>query len=202
MNELGFINRGRFTSVTSTTMTGSNGFPSKKIGVGAPTKVMVRPPVQEDVSQSALIQKRCDYLETQEKKLSESVTTTTSTLRESFDRRSEDLFRECQWIYGRTTRHLKGVSCSEKVQTSLERYRSCRSMDEMGVKEICPAGRWVHLTYPMERVDISPTHHQVLMRCKTVDPSTGQISICWAILSESKDGKTTKFVKDFSMVPH
>lgn len=201
MNDLGFINsRGRYNGVTSTTMVGSNGFSSKKIGVGAPQKVMVR--VQDEASQQALIQKRCEWLEAQEKKLSESVTTTTSTLRESYNQRTEDLFKECQWIYGKTTTHLKGIACSDKVHTSLDRYRACKKADEVGLKEICPGGRWVHLVYPMERVDLSPTHHQVLMRCKSVDPSTGQISICWAILFETKDGKSTKFVRNFSMYPH
>lgn len=118
---------------------------------------------------------------------------------EKASKKAQQLYDEQQWVYGKTSKPLKAVLCSDKVHLSLEQYRTSRAETEL--KTVAKAGSWVLLSYPMERVELDDGH-QYLMRCKTVNAKTGQLTVCWAIVFEQVGGKETRVISEFSMVPH
>ena len=182
-------------------------------------------PKLDPVNGSSMITKRTEWLESQERKLSATMADTRSghnRLAEQIAaslsdlelvsnetkhlqaehaktaRRSQQLYEETQWVYGKTAVPLRGILCSEKVHKTLEAYRN--STTPTDVKTIAPANKWVLLSYPMERVDFEGGH-QFLMKVKTAHPQTGQLEVCWAIVYEVVDGKEKRIISKFDMVP-
>ena len=179
-----------------------------------------------EISSDGMMSRRTEWLEGQERKLTatlnetrsetqrlaeqiaasmgtlEVVNTETKRLNKEHEKAShkaQQLYDEQQWVYGKTCRPLKAVLCSEKSHLGLEQYRTARTETEF--KTVAKTGTWVLLSYPMERVELD-NGHQYLMRCKTVHPKTGQITVCWAIVFEQVEGKDTRIISEFSMVPN
>ena len=132
----------------------------------------------------------------------ETVTKETKRLNaehEKASKRAQACFDETQWVFGKTAMPLKAVLCSTEKHRSIEEYRSAKTTTE--VSTVSKANQWVMLCYPMERVELD-TGYQYLMRCKQVNPKTGQMNVCWAVVFEEIEEKSHRAIAEFSMVPH
>jgi|MDSZ01.2.fsa_nt_gb hypothetical protein len=118
---------------------------------------------------------------------------------EKITMRTQQLFDDSQWVYGKTAYPLKGVECSTKVYKTLHEYRKTPECDTKII--VAPARTWVLLSYPMERVETGEGEFEYLMKVKTVDPSTGQIKICWANVYEFKKNKERRYISKFAISP-
>lgn len=178
-----------------------------------------------DMTEGGLVTKRTEWLEGQERKLtatlneqrgnqqrlSEQMATSLCTLdtvsaetsrlsveQKRIMQQTRQLYNEQQWVYGRTSRRLLGIDGCDRHQQTLHEYRKSKAAHPLVV--IAPAKRWVLLSYPMERVD-TDDGYQFLMKVKTVDPKTGQLSINWAIVYEQTDGKAVRPIEEFALSP-
>jgi len=218
--DLGFIPNAR-GSAPNKFFFGSPGNPSKKF-VG-PSQVSrlnnetTTPPMKPDIESNDLIGKRTEWLESQERKLTatlhetksdtnrlEQMMTDTQKMIETEVNRNnlknQQLFNEMQVVYGLTSQVLHGLSCnSQNIYSKLSDYKNSTTTHELS--EMFPANTWVTLMYPMEEVQISDTHTQHFMRCKTVDETTGQLSVNWVVVFETKEEVQTRFISRFALNP-
>jgi hypothetical protein len=126
------------------------------------------------------------------------VTTAMNAENQRASARSQQLFHETQWVYGHIgSEPLPGFSTGSNHMKTIQKYREDSSTTTMS--PIAKKGESVILLYPMEKVDITPTHFQYTMRCKTVNKETGQLSVFWVIVYEDIDGKEKRYVKEFSL---
>ena len=205
-------------------------------GTGNPSKkgVAISHAVPKSIAEStrnatndAIVGKRTDYLEVQERKISATLSDTrsqqnnlveqlASTL-DTMDRMKTDalnlslltnsiqeqtkwLHMSQHWVYGHTACAIRGFAIpeSESRDSSLASYR-----ERNDTIEVSPKNRWIHLSYPMERVDLTDGTVQLLMPMKHVDPKTAQISFMWVIVYEKDSDDTEKrFVDEFAVTPH
>lgn len=223
--DLGFIGArsGGQPLYNSKMFTGSTPNPSKKGNFGY-SIAQKAPPTnadtivsQPEIASQGMLSKRCDWLESQERQLRASLSDARSR-QETMDQtmsnekkiiddlneqnkkvnlRTQQLFNEMQWVYGKASKDVMGFECGTEARTSLDRYKKDRSSAE--VKQVSKKGEWLMLIYPMEKVDVSPTHSQFLMRCKSVHPRTGQLSVCWVVVYENKDGEDNRIISEFSL---
>lgn len=179
-----------------------------------------------DMTEGGLVTKRTEWLEGQERKLTATMneqrgnqqrlneqmatsmgtidTVSKETIRLDAEQKrmahhTRQLYNEQQWVYGHTSRQLLGIDGRDKHQQTLSEYRKSKAAHPLIV--IAPAKRWVFLSHPMERVD-TDEGYQLLMKVKTVDPRSGQLSIDWAIVYEQTDGKEVRPIDEFAMTPH
>lgn len=180
-----------------------------------------------NVTNDVIVGKRTDYLEKQERKISASLLDTRSqhnnlveqvaTTLDTMDRMKTDAFNlsvltnsiqeqtkwlhmSQHWVYGHTACAIRGFAIpeSESRDKSLASYRECND-----TIQVSPKNRWIHLSYPMERVDLADGTVQLLMPMKHVDSKTAQISYMWAIVYEKCTNDTEKrFVDEFAVTPH
>lgn len=130
------------------------------------------------------------------------LTKETRRLNDEHDRitkRTQQLFDDSQWLYGKTAYPLMGVECSTKVYKTLHEYRKEPECETKFV--VAPARAWVLLSYPMERVETGDGEFEYLMKVKTVDETTGQIRICWANVYEYKNKKERRYISKFAISP-
>lgn len=180
---------------------------------------------RSDMTEDGLVNKRTEWLEGQERKLTatmneqrgnqqrlaeqmasslgtlESVSKETTRLRSEQSRiahHTRQLYNEQQWVYGHTSCKLLGIDGCDKHHQTLSEYRKNKAAHALIV--VSPAKRWVLMSYPMERVD-TDHGYQFLMKVKTVDPKTGQLSIDWAIVYEQTDGKEVRPIDEFALSP-
>ena len=131
----------------------------------------------------------------------ESVTKETTRLnaeQERVSQQARQLYNDQQWVFGYTARPLLGIDGTDRIHKALQEYRSAKGAAPL--KQLAPASQWAYLSYPMERVE---TDHgeQYLMKVKTVNRRTGQLRVDWAIVFESTDGKETRPIREFALVP-
>lgn len=156
----------------------------------------------DNITSDSIVAKRTDYLEHRERALTATLSTQLSEQRraqENMSATTRRLAQEQYWMYGKTMSALKGLPTGGKVSSALECYRQSGGRADM-LTHLHPAGKWVHVSYPQERVD-TECGHQYLMKMKTVQPRTGQISISWAVVYEEINGKQ-HHVMEFATWPH
>lgn len=174
-----------------------------------------------------MVSKRTDWLEGQERKLTATVneqrseqqriaeqlaaslgnidlvskeTKRLNAAHEKNTQKTQQLYEDLQWVYGKTSRPLMGIECSnDKIFKTLHNYR--KNPAGMDLIEVAKRGRWVLLSYPMERVD-TETGYQFLMKAKNVHQKTGQISVSWAIVFEDANEKEHRAIEEFATWPH
>ncbi len=181
-----------------------------------------------ELSEQGMTSRRTEWLENQERKLTatvnqtlsvqqghseqiavsagqlDNVTRETKRLSSEHERtaaRTQQLYMEQQWVYGKTSRRLLGIDGSKGMARSLKEYRDRCKAGTVELIDLTTAGKTVLLSYPMEKVD-TENGHQYLMKMKVVDKVTGQLSHHWAIVYEIHDGRETRPISDFSLVPH
>ena len=181
--------------------------------------------LEMNMTENGLVTKRTEWLEGQERKLTASFnetrgnqqrlseqmaasmgtldsvskeTTRLNVEQKRIAQQTRQLYNEQQWVYGRTSRKLLGIDGRDKHHQTLSDYRKSKGAHPLIV--ISPAKRWVLLSYPMERVD-TDDGYQFLMKVKTVDPKTGQLSIDWAIVYEQTDGEEVRPIDEFALSP-
>lgn len=174
-----------------------------------------------------MVEKRTDYLEAQERRTTatlneqrtythdmaqqlaaslgnleclEGATKRVENEQERIAQRTKQLAQEHHWVYGKTSRVLKGIDGGEKINAALQCYRKEKGVADSLV-DLCVAHKWVLLSYPMERVD-TENGYQFLMRVKKVESRTGQISLHWAIVFEDVNGTQHFAIDEFSTWPH
>ena len=142
------------------------------------------------------LSRRCEFLEKQSKTIKETVNQST-TERQRFQSdvtaTTRAMYEEMQWVYAKTTKaKLFG-------RTALD------GSDEHTIAT--KKGSRVLLTYPMRerkvRVASGTAKTEYLMRCKTVDPDTAQLSIHWVVVQDvvtDASGATTtsRYVDSFA----
>lgn len=179
------------------------------------------------ITEGSMVTKRTEWLESQEKKLTatvahsrteqqllqeqlaisagqiDSVTRETKRLTaeaEKTNARTRQLFLDNQWVYGKTSCNLLGVDGGEGIARALKKYREDVMGEAVDLIQVAASGKIVLLSYPMERVD-TVAGHQLLMKVKSVDKRTGQLSYHWAIVYEQHGSKVTRPISEFSTTP-
>ena len=226
-HNLGFVSQASYMLAPNSQLIGSSGHPSKKGPHHPAQSSILHERIKKDdrgesssiPSKESLLTKRCDWLEQQERKTTATLSDTRTTqrdLQEQMQSRLGDmsqeqgkisavlheerdkgieLFNETQWVYGKALAPIRASLCArENWKDSLRHYRKTHEPSETLAKN-----EWYLFIYPMEKVFITPEHYQLVMRCKQVDKSTGQLSLLWAVVYESFDGKDTRFVSEFSL---
>ena len=152
----------------------------------------------------AMIDKRTEYLELQERKITATLSTTqseTNRLIQKLEKvendhniKSQSLFMETQWVYGTSQSEVYGIQITNKPNTIIENYKKCK---DKKLSKIMKKGEKGLFYYPMEKVEVSENLIQYFMKQKMVDPLTGQFTCYWTLVYEYKDGKEYHAVKDF-----
>ncbi len=228
--DLGFIANTRYPN-PNRMFYGSVGNLSKKgVALFSQTsKVNMESPGSKpsELTAESMVVKRTDYLEKQERKLTATVTEhrseqqrmaeqlaaslgnldilneatkRVSCEQEKMSLRTKQLAQDQHWVYGKTSRVLKGIEAGDKIHSTLETYRKNKGVADELV-DLSPAGKWVFLSYPMERVD-TENGFQYLMKVRLVEARTGQISVCWAIVFEEVNDTQHFAIEEFATWPH
>ena len=204
-------------------MFGMTSNPSKKgvqLRARSAVETMERP--LQEMTSDAIIGKRTEWLEGQERKLTatlneqrteqqhlaQQVAKSTGTMddlhKETMRLSSEakkqtimtqQLYEETQWVFGKTSVKLMGVPLTKEPHKVLEQYR--QRQGEIDKEVLADKNEWALLCYPMVRVE-TLSGHQALMRMKRVDPETGQLSMAWAIVYENYEGSDYRAIERFS----
>lgn len=182
---------------------------------------------QAELTADQMVGKRTEYLETQERRMTATINEQRSQTQQITEQLAASLgsienlqgltkkvetqqakITECtkqlsmdqHWVYGKTSRVLKGIDCEDKINSTLTKYRKDKGVAE-SLDDLSPAHKWVLLSYPMERVD-TENGHQFLMKMRKVEARTGQISVYWAIVFEDVGGVQHYAIDEFSTWPH
>ena len=179
--------------------------------------------LQPEIASETMLAKRTEWLENQEKKLTASMSETKTNTSQLASQVAEDkkalkemkeltqemnaenkkqtaramqLYNETQWVYGKVgDAGVQGFTANNSGTKMLDKYRD--KQDSIEMKKIGKRNENLLLYYPMEKVDISPTHFQYLMRCKTVNETTGQFTFNWVIVYELEGDKESRYIKKF-----
>lgn len=174
---------------------------SSQTGARDPTRIMSAntsaPSSAMSVSESTLLSRRTDHLEKEVRPLKESITRGTSErnkLKCELTNSTNALYAEMQWVFAKNHKPLKGRAKWNDISSE-----ECDVAKKSGSKLL--------LVYPMKKYHVPaeacehPTT-QFLMRCKTVNSVTGQISMHWVVVHEvvkmEKKEKHIRHVHDFS----
>lgn len=140
------------------------------------------------VTNDAIMTKRTEWLEAQEKRL-------TCSLEEQIDKckslkqdqqdnleRFFELFNNTQWVYGKTRETLQGVRFGDlSSKEALSAYQNKTKMAE----ELSPKNKWVLLQHPMERIS-NEDGEKIFMKMRIIDSKTGQLTLGWAIVGNKQ----------------
>ena len=164
-----------------------------------PSKTQPATPPPPPLNQEQLIAKRLEYVETNERRLAAKLIEETNraaitqkqhqTVLDRVDLLElgvKELASETMWVRATAGCDLMGIATSTPYETMREYRENAGAFSKVKVAE---KGERVCLVYPMETVG-----SEVLMRVKRVDPDTGQLACCWAVIY---DGEYR--VTDFSM---
>lgn len=191
------------------------------------TRANLEKPPTGELTADHMVTKRTEYLETQERRMTATInehrshtqqmaeqlaaslgsleclqgaTKRVESEQEKITQRTKQLAQDQHWVYGKTSRVLKGIDGQDKPQAALATYRKQKGVVEKLV-DLSPTHKWVLLSYPMEKVDTA-SGYQFLMRVKLVEPRTGQITMHWAIVFEEVNGEQHYAIEEFSTWPH
>ena len=129
---------------------------------------------------------RVDYLEAQEKRVAAELVQCSSEVA-SLTEQLQEAHAAAQVVYARAAAELQGT---EEVDG-----------DESAGAVVATEGAVVALAFPQERVRDGGDAERVRMRCKSVDPTTGQLSFAWVTVYARYGAKHVRCVGDFSLVP-
>lgn len=174
---LGYIDNGRRPVARDSHFMGTNGHPARRDMYGAVRRSDAQHGSLSESTEAnvtALLQRRCAFLEEQEKRRGAEVA----------DLRAK-------------VSHLQAEARAETVvATVLEPTVQTSNVDaldgrevEGGATSVVPAGLDVTLQYPMKRLRSAAGATQVWMRRRQVDPHLAAVSYSWLLLFEEKDGE-------------
>ena len=183
---LGYIDNGRRPVARDSHFMGTNGHPARRDMYGAARRSEASPGLAapgEGNNTLALLERRCVFLEEQEKRRGAEVA---------------DMRAKISHLHAEA--HVETVAATvfePTVQTgdveALERQGASG-----GATSVVPAGARVHLQYPMKRVRSAGGATQVWMRRRQVDPHLAAVSYSWLLLFEEKEGEPDRLlVGDF-----
>ena len=129
---------------------------------------------------------RVDYLEAQEKRAAAALAQCGADV-DSLSERLQQAHAAAQLVYARATTELRGT---DEVDG-----------DEEAGAPVAAEGAVVVLAFPQERVRDGDDAERVRMRCKSVDPTTGQLSFAWVTVYARYGRRHVRCVGDFSLVP-
>jgi len=129
---------------------------------------------------------RVDYLEAQEKRHAAALAQCGADV-DSLTERLQQAHAAAQLVYARATTELRGT---DEVDG-----------DEEAGAPVAAEGAVVVLAFPQERVRDGDDAERVRMRCKSVDPTTGQLSFAWVTVYARYGRRHVRCVGDFSLVP-
>lgn len=223
--DLGFIPNSRLNA-PNRGFFGSPGHPSKKgvTGVSQVSKMNAFdadvPSVKPGLQSEEMISKRTEWLETQERRLTATISETKSdtnrlsaemmkndesvkhelqSTKEFLQSQSVRLFNEMQQVYGKVCGTLLGLECLDgKCENVLQNYKQNPSTESL--TSIAHDKEWVLLVYPMVEVAVSDNNIQCFMKCKSVEKETGQLSISWVMVFEKHESDEKKFISEFSLL--
>lgn len=154
-------------------------------------------PAPPRVSSDAMVNKRTEWLEAQERRLTgtlEEYQTAFAKEQSENAERFSQIHDQTQRIYGRTTRPLMGFTVSD-MTTAIEQYAT-KEPEEL----VADPDTWVLLQHPMH-----PAKREkgdgLLMKMHTVDSRTGQLGTAFAIIGTEIDGELTMSIGKFALVP-
>lgn len=156
-------------------------------------KVEVAPRLSSD----AMVTKRTEWLEAQEKRLTGTLEEHQNGFRkaqtENADRFAQ-LYEHTQWIYGLTTTALMGFAVGD-MATAVEAYAT-KAPDEL----IPEPDTWVLLQHPMQKAT-GKQDKGLLMKMRRVNPRTGQMSTAFAIIGTQTGDTLAMSIGKFAVAP-
>jgi len=199
---------------------GSPGHPSKKgvIGISQVSKLnpedVANPQVslRTEFTPEAIISKRTEWLESQERKMTATIHETrsdTNHLQSKLEGMHDEinniyqtqknacasLYEEMQSLFGRpSTRNIPILTHSVTV----DEY--ARVGGETTLVHLTET-EWLSLVYPMKHIKLSENKTQSLMRWKRIDKDTGQLSLDWVVVYERDEQVETRYISEFSLYP-
>ena len=145
----------------------------------------------------SILEKRCEYLEQQDKVSQEKFIATHDELKRlkaSFDEKhiEKQIYEEGQWVFASAGDVLKGVTSN-----SLEHFTED---DQLSIVEHSDR---ILLVYPM-KLYTKGDEQQCFMRMKSADKVTGQLCYTWVLIYENRlrneQEKEIRYVTDFSVI--
>lgn len=143
-------------------------------------------------SEASVVTKKVDYLERQEKILSQTINTDRRRMSDQMRVNSERLHNDMQFVYARAMRDLYGSQAVGSASSCIANNTTTCLVAKRG--DTCL------FVYPMELVTTEDNSSSYMMRCKTVDPMSGQLGLYWVpILYTTKEKKMQRFIGKFSL---
>lgn len=145
----------------------------------------------------SLLEKRCEYLEKQDRQNREMLLNLTDELTRLRTQINENetlksVYHEVQWVFGTVVDNIMGV------QSDIE--DSCKVMDSYDASNLIQletTGQ-IMLVYPMVMKDgKGENDKQCFMRMKCIDEHTGQLSFTWVLVYELINDTETRYVTYF-----
>lgn len=199
---------------------GSPGHPSKKgvMGISQVSKLnpddVINPQasLRTEFTPEAIISKRTEWLESQERKMTATINETrsdTNHLQSKLDGMHEEinhihqtqkvscasLYEEMQSLFGRPSSKSIPVLANAVTMEEYERVGGETTLEHLTEAE------WLFLVYPMKHVKLSEHKTQSLMRWKRIDKDTGQLSFDWVVVYECDEEVETRYISEFSLYP-
>ena len=166
----------------------------------APTSTPTSAPMSKP-TQDAILSKRTEWLEQQERRLTDCIEQNgdkLETINKQTLERFTELFNNTQWLYALTCEALRGpvLNASQTLSELLANYRA----GEKDTEEVANKEEWVLVQHPMELV-VCNDGEEVLMKMRTVHPRTGQLGVRWAIVGTRKDSQIQLSIQEFAIAP-
>lgn len=161
-------------------------------------------PQHLDATADSLMTKRTEYLELQERRIAATVneqkteTQNLSDATKAIMKQTRKLHTEMQFVYAKTKCILRGKECKGDAEKTLAEIRKLNGKHEF--EKVADPDTWVMLAYPMEPLEIYDGIEYV-MRCKTVNKNSGQITVYWVVVYEKQGGREKRSISEFSMYP-
>jgi hypothetical protein len=217
--DLGFLSNSRGTQ-PNRGFFGSTGHPSKKgvIGVSQVSKINNFENTESTTLKPAseqMINKRTEWLESQERKISATLQETRGNTNRIADGQSElksgidnlqtfvhkqgqKLFDCMQSLYGKVSSSydLLGFPCGSDDDDDMMSYVS----GKQELLSLAKKEKWVYLIYPQLQVEKDGLK-QTMMRCKIADKSTGQLALYWVIIHEQGESSEKRYISEFDLLP-
>lgn len=216
--DLGFLANSNSSREANRNFFGSPGHPAKK-GVMSISQVSKlngeesTGPVKAEFTADAIISKRTEWLESQERRMTATINETRSDtnhlnekltsihneinkVKEAQHETSSDLYNEIQTVFGHIPSKLI------KIVPSMFAFDEYETTKKPILEECIIEDEWIMLVYPMKNVQVSENHIQSFMRWKRVDSQTGQLSFDWAVVYEQLNDDEKRPIQEFSLVPH
>ena len=181
-NNFGFVSQGQFRVRKPSQAFGGTSNMPRQLNQGMPKAF------ESEIKDADLVKARLDYLENETKLFKDHNQTT--NLNELVHTATNTLYSEMQVVFAKAKREIPIFDQA--------RYTLAEAASGANSSITVKKNTLMHLSYPMKQLDTS-NGRKYFMRCKQVNPNTGQLSMHWACIMEKNGNKTTRYIGDFML---